>query len=132
MSTALKGAGNDTGTVFGPQGPCGSPANWSRRRTNGRDFRAVTDRGRCDGSTEDLFEYPWLYATRTGYRGLSEEEPGRLREYLLRGDLLKLRGDLLKPWGDWSGDRQIEEIHGDGAVLHVVYSASTSTRSSTP
>ena len=35
-----------------------------------------------------LFDYPWIYATQTGYWVLSDEETSRLREYLLRGGFI--------------------------------------------
>ena len=39
--------------------------------------------------TDDrLFDYPWIYATQTGWWGLSDAETGRLREYLMRGGFL--------------------------------------------
>ena len=39
--------------------------------------------------TDDrLFDYPWIYATQTGWWGLSDAEIARLREYLLRGGFL--------------------------------------------
>jgi hypothetical protein len=78
---------------------------------------------------ERLFEYPWLYATQTGYWDLSDEELKNLREYLLRGGFL-MCDDF---WGEdeWYvfaqtmqrlfPDREIEELHGEEAVLHVVY-----------
>ncbi|HTQ36564.1 MAG TPA: DUF4159 domain-containing protein [Steroidobacteraceae bacterium] len=77
-----------------------------------------------------LFEYPWLYATQTGYWDLSDAELDRLREYLLRGGFL-MADDF---WGedDWEvfaatmarlfPTRPMEELHGDDAILHVVYS----------
>jgi hypothetical protein len=37
---------------------------------------------------DELFEYPYLYATQTGYWNLSDAETARLREYLLRGGFL--------------------------------------------
>jgi hypothetical protein len=37
---------------------------------------------------EHLFDYPWIYATQTGWWGLSSAEIARLREYLLRGGYL--------------------------------------------
>lgn len=78
---------------------------------------------------DDLFQYPWLYATQTGYWDLSDEELARLREYLLRGGFL-MCDDF---WGadDWQvfaatmarlfPDRPMEELPSDAAVLHVVY-----------
>jgi hypothetical protein len=79
---------------------------------------------------EELFDYPWLYATQTGYWELSDEELDPLREYLLRGGFL-MCDDF---WGDTEWEvfaatmarlfptREIEELHGDDAVLHVVFS----------
>src|SRR5664279_2320305 len=47
--------------------------------------------------TEDrLFDHPWIYATQTGWWGLSDTETARLREYLLRGGYLVV-DDF---WGD--------------------------------
>src|ERR1017187_7019795 len=37
-----------------------------------------------------LFDYPWIYATQTGWWGLSDAETKCLREYLLRGGYLVL------------------------------------------
>src|SRR5437764_13450297 len=55
--------------------------------------------------TDDrLFDYPWIYATQTGWWDLSTAETGRLREYLLRGGFLVV-DDF---WGPeaWEGFRQ--------------------------
>lgn len=38
--------------------------------------------------SEELFDYPWLYAVEVGHWQLSAEEASRLREYLLRGGFL--------------------------------------------
>ena len=35
-----------------------------------------------------LFDYPWIYATQTGWWALTDAETARLREYLLRGGFL--------------------------------------------
>jgi len=37
---------------------------------------------------DELFDYPWAYATQTGYWSLSDAETAKLREYLLRGGFL--------------------------------------------
>lgn len=92
-------------------------------RINVGEYRVV------DLLDDRLFDYPWLYATQTGYWDLSDQELDRLREYLLRGGFL-MCDDF---WGDdeWYvfeqtmrhlfPDREMEELHGDDAVLHVVY-----------
>ncbi len=85
---------------------------------------------------ERLFEYPWLYATQTGYWELSDEEIDRLREYLLRGGFLMC--DDFWYEDEWTvfehtmerlfPGRPIEELHGDDAVLHVVFSINEATQ----
>jgi hypothetical protein len=80
--------------------------------------------------TDDrLFDYPWIYATQTGWWGLSDAETSRLREYLLRGGFLVV-DDF---WGpeQWEVFRQtmnrvlpnqpITDIAESDAVMHVFY-----------
>jgi hypothetical protein len=79
---------------------------------------------------EKLFQYPWLYATQTGYWDLDDAEVAHLREYLLRGGFL-MCDDF---WGteDYEvfaatmarvfPDRDIREVQADDPVLHVVFS----------
>lgn len=76
-----------------------------------------------------LFDYPWLYATQTGYWDLSDAELDNLREYLLRGGFLMC--DDFFGGDEWYvfeqtmlrlfPDRRMEPLHGEDAVLHVVY-----------
>jgi hypothetical protein len=78
---------------------------------------------------DQLFDFPWLYATQVGYWDLSSEEIDRLREYLLRGGFL-MADDF---WGEDERavfeqtiarvfpDRQIVDIPGDDSVLRTVY-----------
>jgi hypothetical protein len=78
---------------------------------------------------ERLFEYPWLYATQTGYWDLSDAEIQALREYLLRGGFLMCDDfwdqDEMFVFRETMSrlfpDRQMVELHGEDAVLHVVY-----------
>src|SRR5712691_3990489 len=80
--------------------------------------------------TDDrLFEYPWIYATQTGWWGLSDAETARLREYLQRGGFLVV-DDF---WGpeQWEVFRQtmervlpnrpITDIAESDSVMHVLY-----------
>ncbi|HYM11617.1 MAG TPA: DUF4159 domain-containing protein [Bryobacterales bacterium] len=80
--------------------------------------------------TDDrLFDYPWIYATQTGWWDLSAAETDRLREYLLRGGFLVV-DDF---WGpeQWEVFRQtmdrvlpgrsITDIAESDAVMHVLY-----------
>jgi hypothetical protein len=80
--------------------------------------------------TDDrIFEYPWIYATQTGWWGLSSREIERLREYLLRGGFLVV-DDF---WGaeQWEIFREtmdrvlpnhpIVDIAESDFVMHVLY-----------
>jgi len=91
--------------------------------------------------TDDrLFEYPWIYATQTGWWGLSEAETSRLREYLLRGGFLVV-DDF---WGpeQWEifretmqrvlPDQPITDIAETDAVMHVLYDIEEKDRTFIP
>jgi hypothetical protein len=79
---------------------------------------------------ENLFDFPWLYVTQAGYWDLSDDEVQQLREYLLRGGFL-MADDF---WGEGElqaftatlarvfPDRSLVDLHGEDAVLHVVFS----------
>ena len=82
-----------------------------------------------DLQSDDIMDYPWLYAVEVGRWHLSDAEAARLREYLLRGGFLMV-DDF---WGSyqWSvfiasmlrvfPDRRIVEIPEDDEVMHVLY-----------
>jgi Domain of unknown function (DUF4159) len=80
--------------------------------------------------TDDrLFDYPWIYATQTGWWDLTKAETDRLREYLRRGGFLVV-DDF---WGTdaWEVFRQtmqrvlpdqpITDIAESDSVMHVLY-----------
>jgi len=85
---------------------------------------------------EKLFDYPWLYATQTGYWDLDDAEVAQLREYLLRGGFLMC--------DDFFGEEEmavfadtmkrvfpefdIVELREGDAVLHVVFSIDESVQ----
>ncbi len=89
---------------------------------------------------EHLFEYPWIYATQTGWWGLSDAETARLREYLLRGGFLVV-DDF---WGleQWEVFRQtmnrvlpgrpITDIAESDSVMHVLYDINEKDRTFIP
>ncbi|MBN1239168.1 MAG: DUF4159 domain-containing protein [Gammaproteobacteria bacterium] len=82
-----------------------------------------------DLQSDDVMDYPWLYAVEVGRWHLSDAEAARLREYLMRGGFL-IVDDF---WGSyqWSvfiasmlrvfPDRRIVEIPEDDEVMHVLY-----------
>jgi hypothetical protein len=87
-----------------------------------------------------LFEYPWIYATQTGWWGLSDAETARLREYLLRGGFLVV-DDF---WGaeQWETFRQtmervlpnhpIDDIAETDSAMHVLYDINEQDRTFIP
>ena len=91
--------------------------------------------------TDDrLFDYPWIYATQTGWWGLSDVEIARLREYLLRGGFL-VTDDM---WGAdaWEvfratmdrvfPNRPITDIVETEPVMHVLYDIGEKDRTFIP
>ena len=91
--------------------------------------------------TDDrLFDYPWIYATQTGWWGLSDAETSRLREYLLRGGFLVV-DDF---WGpeQWEVFRRtmervlpnhpITDIAQSDSVMHVLYDIEEKDRTFIP
>jgi hypothetical protein len=80
--------------------------------------------------TDDrIFDYPWIYATQTGYWDLSDEEIARLREYLLRGGFLMTDDFYGEPqWAVFAAsmarvfpELPIVEVPEDDSTLHVLY-----------
>ncbi len=76
-----------------------------------------------------LFDYPWIYATQTGYWDLSDEETSRLREYLLRGGFI-MTDDFWEPqeyqvfqetMNRVFPGQPITDIGLDDSVMHVLY-----------
>jgi len=87
-----------------------------------------------------LFDYPWIYATQTGWWDLSDAETARLREYLLRGGFLVV-DDF---WGaeQWEifrqtmhrvlPDQPISDIAETDSVMHVLYDIAEKDRTFIP
>lgn len=80
--------------------------------------------------TDDrIFDYPWVYATQTGFWDLRQEETDRLREYLRRGGFLVV-DDFYGP-RDWAvfrdameralPGRPILDIEEDDPLMHVLF-----------
>jgi len=91
--------------------------------------------------TDDrLFEHPWIYATQTGWWGLTDAECARLREYLRRGGFLVV-DDF---WGaeQWENFREtmnrvlpnqpITDLSESDSVMHVLYDIQDSDRTFIP
>jgi hypothetical protein len=89
---------------------------------------------------ERLFEYPWIYATQTGWWGLTDAETARLREYLLRGGFIVV-DDF---WGaeQWEvfrstmnrvlPNKSITDIAESDSVMHILYDINEKDRTFIP
>src|SRR5260370_27318282 len=75
-----------------------------------------------------LFDYPWIYATQTGWWDLTDAETSRLREYFLRGGFLGVH-DFLGPqqWGMFRPtmnpgfpNQSINDIAEAQSVMHLL------------
>ncbi|MEZ5352460.1 MAG: DUF4159 domain-containing protein [Bryobacteraceae bacterium] len=80
--------------------------------------------------TDDrIFDYPWLYATQTGYWDLRKEETDRLGDYLQRGGFLVV-DDFHGPreWAAFAESmsrvlpgREIVDIEDGDSIMHCLY-----------
>lgn len=78
---------------------------------------------------DELFDYPWIYATQTGWWDLTDAETDRLREYLLRGGFLVV-DDFWGPeaWALFARtmdrvfpNQPITDLAESDSVMHVLY-----------
>lgn len=80
--------------------------------------------------TDDrVYEYPWIYATQTGYWNLNDNETARLRDYLERGGFL-MTDDFHGP-DEWQvfaesmervyPGQQIEDVEADHPMMNILY-----------
>lgn len=79
--------------------------------------------------SDDLFNYPWLYAVEVGSWGFTPSEAGRMREYLLRGGFLMV--DDFHGEAEWQyfvagmneifPDRPIEDVLADDVIYANPY-----------
>ncbi len=80
-------------------------------------------------NSDELFDYPWLYAVEVGTWGFSEEQARRMREHLLRGGFLMVddfHGEY--EWQLFVGgmraifpDRPIEDIPANDPIYSLAY-----------
>jgi hypothetical protein len=82
-----------------------------------------------DLESDDIFNYPWVYAVEVGHWDLNESQAQKLREYLLRGGFL-MTDDFHGTW-EWEifmsslnrvfPDRPVVDIEDKDALFHVLY-----------
>jgi Domain of unknown function (DUF4159) len=82
-----------------------------------------------DAHGDDLYNWPWIYVEDGGGWRLTEEEAGRLREFLLRGGFLfadDTHGDY--EWENFMAgirmifpNRPVEDLRNEDEIFHVFY-----------
>jgi hypothetical protein len=82
-----------------------------------------------DADSDDVYNWPWLYAVEVGYWVLSDQQAKRLRDYLDRGGFLMV--DDFHGTYEWVNfaaglrkifpDRPIVDIEDHEAIFHVLY-----------
>jgi len=83
----------------------------------------------ADLESDEIYNYPWIYAVEVGNWGLDERQAAKLRDYLLRGGFL-MTDDFHGSY-EWAvfedsmkrvfPDRPITELENRDAVFHVLY-----------
>ena len=89
----------------------------------------MTEPVNLDDETDDVFNYPFLYAVEVGHWELTDHQIERFREYLMRGGFF-MCDDF---WGEdqWANfmesmrrvfpDRPVVDLPDDDPIFHVVY-----------
>jgi hypothetical protein len=82
-----------------------------------------------DLDSDDIFNYPWVYAVQVANWTFTDVEAKRLREYLLKGGFLMV--DDFHGTADWDRfmagmrmvfpDRPIEDLNDNDEIFHVLY-----------
>ncbi len=93
-------------------------------RINGRSTEQVVDL-----DSDDIFNYPWVYAVQVEDWTFTDAEAKRLREFLLRGGFLMV--DDFHGTADWESflrgmrmvlpNRPIEDLDNKDEIFHVLY-----------
>jgi hypothetical protein len=82
-----------------------------------------------DLDTDEIFNWPWVYAVEVGHWDLTDAQCLRVREYLLRGGFLMV--DDFHGTREWAvfmasmsrifPDRPVVDIESKDPIFHVVY-----------
>jgi Domain of unknown function (DUF4159) len=93
-------------------------------RTNARSTEQVVDL-----DSDDIYNYPWVYAVQVQNWTFTDPEAKRLREYLLKGGFLMV--DDFHGTADWETfmngmrivfpDRPVEDLSDNDEIFHVLY-----------
>ncbi len=93
-------------------------------RVNARSYQEVVD-----PDSEDLFDWPWMYAVNVANWDFTPEQATRMRDYLLRGGFLVV--DSFHGSAEWPSfmmgmrkifpDRTVEDLDNNDEIFHVLY-----------
>ena len=82
-----------------------------------------------DVDSDEIYNWPWLYAVEVGHWDLSDSQAKRIRDYLDRGGFLMV--DDFHGTYEWEvfttglkkvfPDRPIVDLEDDNAIFHVIY-----------
>lgn len=82
-----------------------------------------------DLDSDDIFNWPWIYAVESGHWDLTDAQCAKLREYLLRGGFLMT--DDFHGTFEWEvfmasmsrvfPERPVKDIPNDDAIFHVIF-----------
>jgi hypothetical protein len=82
--------------------------------------------------SDDIYDYPWVYAVQVASWSFTDEQAKRLREYLLKGGFLMV--DDFHGTDDWNRfmqgmrqvlpDRPVEDIADNDEIFHVLFDLS--------
>jgi hypothetical protein len=85
-----------------------------------------------DLDSDEIFNYPWVYAVQVASWTFTDAEAKKLREYLLKGGFLMV--DDFHGTADWEAflrgmrqvlpDRPIEDLDNNDEIFHVLYDLS--------
>ena len=97
------GGWRDVGTGLSEGGPAFTVALNRLTRINGRSTEQVVS-----PDSDDIFNYPFVYAVMVHTWTFNDEEAKRMREYLLKGGFLMV--------DDFHQDRGLGELHARDAA----------------
>ena len=82
-----------------------------------------------DAGSDEIYNWPWLYAVEVGHWGLTDSEAKRIRDYLDRGGFLMV--DDFHGTYEWTvfmeslqkvfPDRPVVDIDNSDPIFHVLY-----------
>jgi hypothetical protein len=93
-------------------------------RLDARPYQEV-----LDPDSDEIFNWPWMYAVNVADWDFTEQQAKRMRDYLLRGGFLVV--DSFHGPAEWAGfmrgmgqilpDRRVEDLQNDDAIFHALY-----------